>query len=222
MPSSHGELTLQLETRTLRQQSISIPSRSVSIFRLSMVRLSTPVARMPKWPALQDGEVAQNHIVAVLEGDGLIAHAGSLGPRSLAAAPAETLAPNRSRAQDCEVPESFAPHQAIVPVIVSIVLVILPRCVGLGGVVAGAAGHPSFGHCSGEYCRPLVQIKRDLTLQMDGIAGIDTWRKADCSSSRGAGGFDRFVNGGGIDGGRRRLWRRRASRRIQYWCPLRA
>ena len=50
MPSSHGELTVQLETRTLRQQSMSMPSRLVSILRLSMVKLSTPVARMPNRP----------------------------------------------------------------------------------------------------------------------------------------------------------------------------
>ena len=50
MPSSQGEFTVQLETRTLRQQSMSMPSRLVSIFRLSMVRLSTPVARMPNHP----------------------------------------------------------------------------------------------------------------------------------------------------------------------------
>src|SRR5262245_65425757 len=51
IPSSHGELILQFETRTLRQQSMFIPSRLVSIFKLSMVRLSTPVARIPKCPA---------------------------------------------------------------------------------------------------------------------------------------------------------------------------
>src|ERR1700758_1727323 len=50
MPSSHGEFTEQFDTRTFRQQSISIPSRLVSIFRLSIVKLSTPVARIPKWP----------------------------------------------------------------------------------------------------------------------------------------------------------------------------
>ena len=50
MPSSLGELTVQLETRTFLQQSMSMPSRLVSIFRLSIVKLSTPVARMPKWP----------------------------------------------------------------------------------------------------------------------------------------------------------------------------
>ena len=50
IPSSHGEFTVQFDTRTLRQQSMSMPSRLVSIFRLSIVKLSTPVARMPKWP----------------------------------------------------------------------------------------------------------------------------------------------------------------------------
>src|SRR5579863_9606861 len=50
IPSSHGELTLQFEMRTFLQQSTSMPSRLVSIFRLSMVRLSTPVARIAKCP----------------------------------------------------------------------------------------------------------------------------------------------------------------------------
>src|SRR5215469_328579 len=50
MASSQGELMVQFEIRTLRQQSMSMPSRCVSIFRLSMVRLETPVARMPKCP----------------------------------------------------------------------------------------------------------------------------------------------------------------------------
>jgi hypothetical protein len=50
MPSSFGELTVQLATRTFWQQSKSMPSRFVSIFRPSHVQLSTPVARIPKWP----------------------------------------------------------------------------------------------------------------------------------------------------------------------------
>src|ERR1019366_3879282 len=50
MPSSQGEFTVQLETRTFLQPSMSMPSRLVSIFRLSIVKLSTPVARMAKWP----------------------------------------------------------------------------------------------------------------------------------------------------------------------------
>ena len=79
MPSSHGELTVQLETRTLRQQSMSMPSRSVSILRLSMVRLSTPVSSMPKWPPLRMEKSRSDDVAAVLEGDRLVADAGLLG-----------------------------------------------------------------------------------------------------------------------------------------------
>src|SRR5678815_3655211 len=50
IPSSKGELTVQLETRTFLQQSISNPSRLVSTFKLSMVRLSTPVAKRANHP----------------------------------------------------------------------------------------------------------------------------------------------------------------------------
>src|SRR5882672_3690706 len=50
MPSSNGELTVQFETRTFLQASMSIPSRFVSIFTLSIVRLSTPVAKIAKCP----------------------------------------------------------------------------------------------------------------------------------------------------------------------------
>ena len=53
MASSLGELTLVFEMRTLRQLSMSMPSRLVSILMLSMVRLSTPVTRMPKWPPFE-------------------------------------------------------------------------------------------------------------------------------------------------------------------------
>src|ERR1035437_2563439 len=50
IPSSNGEFTLVFETCTWRQASTSIPSRFVSIFRLSTVKLSTPVARIAKCP----------------------------------------------------------------------------------------------------------------------------------------------------------------------------
>src|SRR3569833_1304632 len=50
IPSSQGELTVQLLTRTFRQQSISNPSRLVSTSTLSIVRLSTPVASSANHP----------------------------------------------------------------------------------------------------------------------------------------------------------------------------
>jgi hypothetical protein len=50
--SSLGELTVVLEMRTFLQQSMSIPSRLVSMTRPSIRKLSTAVGRMQKWPPL--------------------------------------------------------------------------------------------------------------------------------------------------------------------------
>src|SRR5690348_10045779 len=50
MPSSNGELTVQSDIRTFWQQSISMPSRLVSILTLSIVMLSVPVAKIPNHP----------------------------------------------------------------------------------------------------------------------------------------------------------------------------
>jgi hypothetical protein len=48
--SSFGAFTCAFEMRTLRQASTSMPSRFVSIVRLSIVALSTPVSRIAMWP----------------------------------------------------------------------------------------------------------------------------------------------------------------------------
>src|SRR4051812_10092387 len=50
MASSFGALTLQFDTRTLRHESMSKPSRLVSTRRLSIVKLSMPVASTPNHP----------------------------------------------------------------------------------------------------------------------------------------------------------------------------
>ena len=44
-----------------------------------MVKLSTPVSEDAEVSALEDGEVAEDDVAAVLEGDGLVADAGLLG-----------------------------------------------------------------------------------------------------------------------------------------------
>ena len=50
MPSSNGEFTVAFEMRTFWQASTSMPSRFVSILMLSIVKLSTPVARIANQP----------------------------------------------------------------------------------------------------------------------------------------------------------------------------
>ena len=90
--------------------------------------------------ALEDGEVAEEDVAAVLEGDGLVADAGLLGDEGKsvafwAAAVGEAFAPDEAGAGDGEVVEVFAPDEGVVPVVVAVVLVGLPGGFGLGCVV---------------------------------------------------------------------------------------
>jgi hypothetical protein len=97
--------------------------------------------------AFEDGEVAQDDVAAVLEGDGFVADAGLLGYEADscrgrrvvgAAAEAEAFAVDEAGAGDAEVVEVFAPEEGVVPVVVAVVLVGVPGGVGLGCVVGAA------------------------------------------------------------------------------------
>jgi hypothetical protein len=145
MPSSEGEFTLQPEIRTLRQQSTFMTWRVVSIFRWSSVKLSAPLAKIVEMATGEDRDIAQRHIITVLQGESpyrrrpvcrrLALHPeppcpGSVqGPRSDRA--------RRYRHHGCARPKSgYCPNQAIVPVVVSEILIILPRSVRFRRVVA--------------------------------------------------------------------------------------
>ena len=122
--------------------------------------------------ALEDGEVAKDDVAAVLERDGLVADAGSggVGQRLLVVAAAETFAPDEAGAEDAEVVDVLAPDEAVVPVIVAVVLIGLPRALRLGSVVA-AAGE-AFVRCGrGENGGALLKEESDVALEMDGVAG---------------------------------------------------
>ena len=136
MPSSQGEFTLQLETRTLRQQSMSMPSRLVSIFRLSMVRLSTPVARMPKWPPCRIEKSRRRTLWQFFSAMALLPTPGSSACGAGRLAAAQSFAPDQARTEDGDILQAFAPDQAVVPVIVAIVLIGFPGLVRFGRVVA--------------------------------------------------------------------------------------
>src|SRR6185437_3327220 len=77
MPSSDGELTVQLETRTFLQQSISNPSRLVSTFKLSIVRLSTPVASIANHPPCK---IEMSFIITLRQSNRLMALLGRTSP----------------------------------------------------------------------------------------------------------------------------------------------
>ena len=75
---------------------------------------------------MEDGEIPQQNVAAVLEGNGFVAN-----PRLFRiAASGQSLAPDQPPAQDGYIFYSLAPDQAIVPMIVPEVLVRLPGLVG--------------------------------------------------------------------------------------------
>ena len=173
--------------RTLRQQSTSMPSRLVSIFKLSIVKLSIARGQNAEMPAMQDGEIAQQHVMAVLEADRLVAHARRL--RALA--PAQRSAPDAPVAQNGDVAKPFAPDQAVVEVAVAEILVLVPF-VRLGHVEpAAGALRGRVGRNDG---RPCIQVQRDVALQMDGIAQVIAGREHHRSAARRAGCFNGLVD----------------------------
>ena len=84
---------------------------------------------------MQDRDIAESDVAAVFQRDGFIADAGGQG--EIAVATAEALAPDQSLAFDGNVLQVFAPDQAVVPVAVAEVLIVVPG-VGFGRVIAAA------------------------------------------------------------------------------------
>ena len=151
-------------------------------------------------PAVEDGEIAEDDVAAVLERDGLVADAAA---RLCWAAPfpraaAQAFALDEAGADDaksgCSRPRSGccasdcgrSPGKA-------------PTGLGLGGVVAaGGAGHRRAWR--GEDGRALLKEERDVTLEVDGVAGIDAGGKDDGSAARVGSCVDGSVDGGSVDG----------------------
>ena len=158
-----------------------------------MVRLSTPVARMREVPAVQNRDVAQSYVVAILQADGFVAHAG--GQFDVVISAAQALAPDQSLALDGNILQVFAPDQAVVPVAVAKILKFVPG-IGLGRIVAAARAR---GRRVGSHDgRTRVEQQSDVALQVDGIAEIISRREAhDTAACRGC-RVDRFIDGGRV------------------------
>jgi hypothetical protein len=118
MPSSNGELTVQLETRTFLQQSISKPSRFVSTFKLSIVKLSTPVASIANHPPCK---IEMSLMITFLQSSRLIALLGLASP--FLSASYQTFSPYHSCTNYRNVMQIFAPDKTIVPMTVAVILV---------------------------------------------------------------------------------------------------
>ena len=147
--------------------------------------------------AVEHAEIAQQHVAAVLQADGLVAHAGLLGPGACAGASAQAFAPDASGAGDGDVLQAFAPHQAVAPVAVAIVLILAPF-VGLRKVVASAG---AFGRGIGRYDgRAHIQIQGDIAHQVNGMAQVAA-RGEEHGSAAGRGrGLDALVDGRCVKG----------------------
>src|SRR5690349_267595 len=65
-------------------------------------------------PAMQNAKVAQQHVSAVLQCDGLVASAWLLRRRTCCPATAQPLPPDESATNDRDILQPFAPNQTVV------------------------------------------------------------------------------------------------------------
>src|SRR5215472_3270394 len=90
----------------------------------------------------------------------------------------------------------FAPEQAVVPVIVAVILIIFPRGIRFRRIVTIRCA--VLGSFRREDGGSLVDVKSNVALEMNGIAGIRSSGKVDRATASFGCGFDRFVDGGSI------------------------
>src|SRR5258708_37802635 len=76
--------------------------------------------------SVKNGKIAQQHVAAIFQRDGLVAHARILGAWPRAPSATQAFAPNQSRAGDGDVLKALTPDQAVVPMIVAEILKALP------------------------------------------------------------------------------------------------
>ena len=183
MASSNGELTVQFETCTLRQQSMSMPSRLVSICSLSISRLSTPVSSIAKCPPASIEKSRKVTLRQFFSAIALLPTPGlSASGRLARVAAAEAFAPDAAGAVDADVVQVFAPDQAVAPVIVAEVLILLPWLRRAGGIVA-AGRRAVRRHVGGKDRCPGVEIERHLALQANRITEIRSGREVHRAAS---------------------------------------
>ena len=145
-----------------------MPSRLVSIFKSSSVRLSTPVARMPKWPAAR---IAMSRTVTLRQRLSAIALSAAPGasargrPCSASLASTKSTTADQARPENRDIVDAFAPDQAVVPVIMPEILVALERPIRLCRII------PAARRCQNDCTR--LKIERDKTLEPDRVADVD-------------------------------------------------
>ena len=147
-------------------------------------------------PAVQDRDVTQRDVAAVLERDRLVGDAGLLGDRSRPVAFTQAPTPDQAGTENRDVVEILAPDQAVVPVAVTEVLIGVEG-VRLGLVIAiGGSGRQWVGR---DQSCALVQIEADVTAQMHRMGQIVAGRKMDAAAPGRRRGIDRTIDRDGIE-----------------------
>src|SRR6185369_8707083 len=94
----------------------------------------------------------------------------------------EPFAPDQPRADNRNVMDALAPNQRIMPVIVPIILVRLPRALRFGGIVS-ASDNPIQRRWTSQNHSTLIKVKSHLALQMNGVAEINASREKNRAST---------------------------------------
>jgi hypothetical protein len=122
MPSSEGEFTLQPEIADVAT-GVDIYAVAIRVYLQVIERQIVHSAREDAEMATgEDREIAQRHIVTVLQGDRLVGGALCVGGWYSSfghLTPAQSTAPDQTGPEDADITDVFAPNQAVVPVVVS-------------------------------------------------------------------------------------------------------
>ena len=114
--------------------------------------------------AVQNGEIPQRDVAAILQADGLVGYSWILRLQSRARAFTQALAPDEPRSEDSDVVKILAPDQAVAPVAVAVVL-ILPPLVRFRWIVSATSSWRRW--IGGHQRSPFSQVQRDIALEVD-------------------------------------------------------
>src|SRR5205814_6734117 len=112
----------------------------------------------------------------------------------LVAAAHKPLAPDEAGAEYRDVLDTIAPDEAVVPVAVAEVLILVPL-VRLRQIVLAVA----VARVCGEYGRALVEVERDVALEPNREGAVRARGEAHGAAARVGGGVNRAVDGGRVE-----------------------
>ena len=128
--------------------------------------------------------IADDNIAAEFQGDGLVADA------LIRLARQGIFAADDTRPKNRDVLKPLAPDQAVVEVGMAEVLIFIPLLLaGLNGVIGFRIGRGLDG-CT------LIEIERDVALEVNGTGKICPGGEINRSATGGAGGIDSFIDCG--------------------------